>query len=228
MTRRDTRSPNCPRSRSSSDLGDWPTRRDRRLPWHRSKYKGRRAIQVPVSYFLLPHPLRRAPLISERRGAMSAILSRRHQDRFRSRAHEALDQWLDRVETQMSERGSCAPTLLEITASMSKSAPGSPRPWWKPSSNAATAISWQEEAAWCKGLLRARPSRSRTVETLLGPVTLGVPISTALAVTTGSIRWTRPWACRGSARSGVAGRGQAGAGDAPPARRRCSHRRHEL
>ena len=44
---------------------------------------------------------------------MSAILSlevfqeRQSQDRFRSRAHEALDEWLDRLETQMSERGSC-------------------------------------------------------------------------------------------------------------------------
>ena len=115
---------------------------------------------------------------------MSAILSlevfqeRQSQDRFRSRAHEALDQWLDRVETQMSERGSCAPTLLEITASMSQERSGL---------TAALVEAFverrhghflaQEEAACpkCKGLLRARPSRSRTVETLLGPVTLERP-----------------------------------------------------
>ena len=115
---------------------------------------------------------------------MSAILSlevfqeRQSQDRFRSRAHEALDQWLDRVETQMSERGSCPPTLLEITASMSQERSGL---------TAALVEAFverrhghflaQEEAACpkCKGLLRARPSRSRTVETLLGPVTLERP-----------------------------------------------------
>ena len=115
---------------------------------------------------------------------MSAILSlevfqeRQSQDRFRSRAHEALDQWLDRVETQMSERGSCAPTLMEITAAMSQERSGL---------TAALVEAFverrhghflaQEEAACpkCKGLLRARPSRSRTVETLLGPVTLERP-----------------------------------------------------
>ena len=115
---------------------------------------------------------------------MSAILSlaayqeRQSQDRFRSRAHEALDQWLDRVETQMSERGSCPPTLMEITAAMSQERSGL---------TAALVEAFverrhghflaQEEAACpkCKGLLRARPSRSRTVETLLGPVTLERP-----------------------------------------------------
>ena len=115
---------------------------------------------------------------------MSAILSlevfqeRQSQDRFRSRAHEALDQWLDRVEAQMSARGSCPPTLMEITAAMSQERSGLP---------AALVEAFverrhghflaQEEAACpkCKGLLRARPSRSRTVETLLGPVTLERP-----------------------------------------------------
>ena len=115
---------------------------------------------------------------------MSAILSlaayqeRQSQDRFRSRAHEALDQWLDRVETQMTERGSCAPTLMEITAAMSQERSGL---------TAALVEAFverrhghflaQEEAACpkCERLLRARPSRSRTVETLLGPVTLERP-----------------------------------------------------
>ena len=115
---------------------------------------------------------------------MSAILSlevfqeRQSQDRFRSRAHEALDEWLDRVETQMSERGSCPPTLMEITAAMSQERSGL---------TAALVEAFverrhgqfltQEEAACpkCERLLRARPSRSRTVETLLGPVTLERP-----------------------------------------------------
>ena len=115
---------------------------------------------------------------------MSAILSlevfqeRQSQDRFRSRAHEALDQWLDRVETQMSERGSCAPTLMEITEAVSQERCGL---------TAALVEAFierrhgpfltQEEAACpkCERLLQARPSRSRTVETLLGAVTLERP-----------------------------------------------------
>ena len=78
----------------------------------------------------------------------------------------------------MSARGSCPPTLLEITAAMSQERSGL---------TAALVEAFverrhghflaQEEAACpkCKGLLRARPSRSRTVETLLGPVTLERP-----------------------------------------------------
>ncbi len=78
----------------------------------------------------------------------------------------------------MSARGSCAPTLMEITAAMSQERSGLP---------AALVEAFverrhghflaQEEAACpkCKGLLRARPSRSRTQETLLGPVTLERP-----------------------------------------------------
>ena len=115
---------------------------------------------------------------------MSAILSlaayqeRQFRDRFRSRAHEALDEWLDRVETQMTERGSSPPTLMEITAAMSQERSGL---------TAALVEAFierrhgpfltQEEAACpkCERLLRARPSRSRTVETLLGPVTLERP-----------------------------------------------------
>ena len=115
---------------------------------------------------------------------MSAILSlaayqeRQLRDRFRSRAHEALDEWLDRVETQMTERGSSPPTLMEITAAMSQERSGL---------TAALVEAFierrhgqfltQEEAACpkCERLLRARPSRSRTVETLLGPVTLERP-----------------------------------------------------
>ena len=78
----------------------------------------------------------------------------------------------------MSERGSCPPTLMEITAAMSHERSGL---------TAALVEAFverrhgpfltQEEAACptCERLLRARPSRSRTVETLLGPVTLERP-----------------------------------------------------
>ena len=98
--------------------------------------------------------------------------------RFRSRAHEALDELLDRVETQMSEHGSTPPTLMEITEAVSQERSGL---------TAAVVEAFierrhgqflaQEEAACpkCERVLRARPSRSRTVETLLGPVPLERP-----------------------------------------------------
>ena len=115
---------------------------------------------------------------------MSAILSlevfqeRQCQERFRSRAHAALDRFLDRLETPMSEPGSCAPTLMEITEAVFQERCGL---------TAALVEAFierrhgpflaQEEAACrkCERLLQARPSRSRTVETLLGAVTLERP-----------------------------------------------------
>ena len=115
---------------------------------------------------------------------MPAILSlapfqqRQQWERFRSRAHEALDELLDRVETQMSEHGSTPPTLMEITEAVSQERSGL---------TAAVVEAFierrhgqflaPEEAACpkCERVLRARPSRSRTVETLLGPVPLERP-----------------------------------------------------
>ena len=78
----------------------------------------------------------------------------------------------------MSERESCPPTLMEITEAMSQERSGL---------TAALVEAFierrhgqflvQEEAACpkCDRPLRGRPSRSRTVETLLGPVTLERP-----------------------------------------------------
>ena len=115
---------------------------------------------------------------------MSAILSlevfqeRQCQERFRSRAHAALDRFLDRLETPMSEPGSCAPTLMEITAAMSQERSGL---------TAALVEAFverrhghflaQEEAACpkCKGLLRARAVSFAHGGTLLGAVTLERP-----------------------------------------------------
>jgi hypothetical protein len=99
--------------------------------------------------------------------SLAAFQERQLRDRFRSQAHEALDKWLDRVETQMSEPGSSPPTLLEITAALVEAFV----------ERRHGPFLAQEEAACpkCEGLVRARPSRSRTVETLLGPVTLERP-----------------------------------------------------
>ena len=115
---------------------------------------------------------------------MTAILSlapfqqRQQWERVRRRAHEALDQCLDRLEARMTEPGSSAPTLMEITDAVSQERAGL---------TAALVAAFverrhsplltQQEAACprCERRLRARPSRSRTVETLLGPVTLERP-----------------------------------------------------
>lgn len=62
---------------------------------------------------------------------MTAILSlapfqqRPLWERFRDRAHEALAALLDRLEAGMTQPG--------------RGAPDSPRPWWRPLSNAAMA-----------------------------------------------------------------------------------------
>ena len=158
---------------------------------------------------------------------------------FEAAAHEALDQWLDRVETQMSERGSCAPTLLEITAAMSQERSGLTAAFLEALVEAFAGerrhghflVPLPRRGGLPQvepGLLRARPSRSRTVETLLGPVTLERSLFL--------LRWLSPRvlsAGRSSRSVGAAqavgraaGRGQAGAGDAPPARRRTVGRAH--
>ena len=110
--------------------------------------------------------------------SLAPFQQRQQWARFRSRAHEALDELLDRVETQMSEHGSTPPTLMEITEAVSQERSGL---------TAAVVEAFierrhgqflaQEEAACpkCERVLRARPSRSRTVETLLGPVPLERP-----------------------------------------------------
>ena len=64
---------------------------------------------------------------SHGRGAMStAVLSleafqeRQLRDRFRARAHEALDELLNRLEARMTEPGSSPPTLMDLTEAVSQ------------------------------------------------------------------------------------------------------------
>ena len=166
---------------------------------------------------------------------MPAILSlapfqqRQQWARFRSRAHEALDELLDRVETQMSEHGSTPPTLMEITEAVSQERSGL---------TAAVVEAFierrhgqflaQEEAACpkCERVLRARPSRSRTVETLLGPVPLERPYFYCVSCEHGFYPLDEALGLSGHRKqwdvqnAGV----KAGAGDAPPARREAAGR----
>ena len=79
----------------------------------------------------------------------------------------------------------------------------------------------QEEAACpkCERLLQARPSRSRTVETLLGAVTLERPYFLLRFLSPRVLSAGRSPGSVGAAHAvgRAAGRGQAGAGDAPRA-----------
>ena len=100
------------------------------------------------------------------------------RERFRARAHAALDKLLDGLEAPMVDSGARAPTLMEITEAVSQQRAGL---------TAALVEAFverrygsflvQQEATCpaCERTLWARPSRSRTVETLLGPVTLERP-----------------------------------------------------
>lgn len=115
---------------------------------------------------------------------MTAILSlasfqeRQQWEGFRSRAHDALDRCLDRWEARMSEPGSSAPTLMEITKALSDERAGLTSALVEAFVERRHGpLLRQQEAPCprCERRLRAQASRSRTVETLLGPVTLERP-----------------------------------------------------
>ena len=112
----------------------------------------------------------------------------------------------------MSEPGSSPPTLMEITAALVEAFV----------ERRHGPFLAQEEAACpkCEGLVRARPSRSRTVETLLGPVTLERPYFYRVFLSVRVLSAGRGPGPVGAAQAvgRAAGRGQAGPGDAPPAR----------
>ena len=52
--------------------------------------------------------------------SLEAFQERQLQDRFRARAHEALDELLNRLEAQMTEPGSSPPTLMDLTEAVSQ------------------------------------------------------------------------------------------------------------
>lgn len=115
---------------------------------------------------------------------MTAILSlapfqqRQLWQRFRDQAHEALDALLDRLEAGMTQPGRGAPTLMEITDAVSQERAGLTSALVEAFVERRHGpLLTQQEAACpkCERRLPARASRSRTVETLLGPVTLERP-----------------------------------------------------
>ena len=110
--------------------------------------------------------------------SLEAFQERQLRDRFRARAHEALDELLNRLEARMTEPGSSPPTLMDLTEAVSQQ---------RSVFTSALVEAFverrhghylrQEEAVCprCERVLQARPERSRTVETLVGPVTLERP-----------------------------------------------------
>ena len=115
---------------------------------------------------------------------MTAILSlasfqeRQQWEDFRRQAHEALDRCLDRCEARMTEPGSSAPTLMEITGALAEERAGLTSALVEAFVERRHGpLLTQQEAPCprCERRLRAQASRSRTVETLLGPVTLTRP-----------------------------------------------------
>jgi hypothetical protein len=130
---------------------------------------------------------------------------RRRAEHFRVRAHEVLDEWLNQLEGQMSALGSEPPTLMTLTQAV-----------WQARAELTGALveglierrhgpyemQAEAECPRCGRWLRARPSRGRTVETLVGPVTLErpyfycaacrqgfFPLDEALGLSGGSKQW---------------------------------------
>ncbi len=110
--------------------------------------------------------------------SLAPYLQRQQWERFRSRAHDALDRCLDRWEARMSEPAKGAPTLMEITEALAEERAGLTSALVEAFVERRHGpLLTQQEAPCpkCERRLRARRSRSRTVETLLGPVTLERP-----------------------------------------------------
>lgn len=110
--------------------------------------------------------------------SLEAYEERRLRDRFRTQAHGVLDDLLDRLESQMTEPTSSPPTLMDLTQAVQEQRSGF---------TAALVEAFverrhghylvQEEAVCprCERAVKARPARPRTVETMVGAVTLERP-----------------------------------------------------
>ena len=110
--------------------------------------------------------------------SLAAYQRRQLREAFRKQAHGALDDLLDRLEARMGEDPTLQPTLFDLTQVVLEERSGF--------TGALTqafverrydAYLRQEEAACpqCQRTLTARPAQTRTVETLVGPVTLKRP-----------------------------------------------------
>ena len=110
--------------------------------------------------------------------SLAAYQERRLGERFRARAHAALDEWLDRLEAQMTESGSAGPTLMDLTAAVLQERAGLTGGLVEAFIERRYGSYLVQEEAVCPGCrrpLKGRPARARTVETLVGRVALVRP-----------------------------------------------------
>jgi len=97
---------------------------------------------------------------------------------FRSCVHQQLDTFLDRLEDRMAFPERPLPSLLELTEAVRQERAmltGSVVQAYVEKAYGAYLQQDRASCPECGSLLKARKSRSRTVETLVGPVTLARP-----------------------------------------------------
>lgn len=110
--------------------------------------------------------------------SLAAHQERQLRERLRTRAHEALDEMLNRLEAQVTQPGTSPPTLMDLAAAVFQERCGLTGALVEALvEHRHGQYLVQEEATCpqCERLLTAREPRSRTVETLVGPVTLKRP-----------------------------------------------------
>lgn len=103
----------------------------------------------------------------------------RHQDRiFRERAHQALDAFLDRLEDAMMAEDGALPTLWSVTETVRQERAELTASVVQAYLERRYRSYFQQEYAFCPGCnktLKARKPRPRTVDTLVGSITLERP-----------------------------------------------------
>ena len=110
--------------------------------------------------------------------SLEAFRERQLQDRCRARAHEALDELLDRLEARMTEPGSSPPTLMDLTEVVSQERgvlTVALVEAFVERQHGPYLVQAEAVCPRCECMVKAREPRPRTVETLVGAVTLERP-----------------------------------------------------
>lgn len=110
--------------------------------------------------------------------SLAAYKGRRLGASFREQAHAALDRMLDQLECRMEEHPAMRPTLMDLTQVVLEERAGFTGALAQAFvERQYDAYLTQEEADCpkCRRKLKPRPAVSRTLETLVGPVTLQRP-----------------------------------------------------
>ena len=137
--------------------------------------------------------------------SLAAHQQRRQEDCFRVRAHEALEEWLNQLEGQMPELEGEPPRLMALTEAVLQGRSGLTGALVEgliERRHGRYRVQAEAECPRCGRRLKARPNRSRTVETLVGPVSLErpyfyctfcqhgfYPLDEALGLSGGSKQW---------------------------------------